>query len=564
MDRTTSASGSRRTSTRTGRDGRPERPRDRRQGMQARCRQEASPETSVRTAEDVESVSASPFDPLLETLRLTLRKMSVITADSLSDAELRTTVSEGLRVMSALEAIWLRMVRSLDKRPGAVAGARRGKVAMTFLTERCRRSPAKARADVRAAHAIDGKSGELPVLGSVFSTGDVSREHLDVAVRALHRIPKNLRRGGEENGDSKGVNLDSFMTGRSLSYSPTTTDRLVCQTLAAIDPAGQERRDEQARERRELTTVMDSTGMLILRGQLDSVGGAVLRTAIEHYSRAPSSVQEGTNGKVSPTIDPGHLDGDQKVLDGRDAAQRNADALVAIARIAMSETRKPRGSVPAHLLIMTTPNQVSEAQKMNVRGRGDPPSDGDPAMERSSSSAPERSGGASCLQMGPISSKTLGRFLCDSVMQRVLLAPGGLAADLGRKVRTASPAQRKMLVVRDGGCVIPRCGASPVGCDVHHVEWFRDGGATNLDNMVLLCPYHHDQVHDGAWRLIKGTDGGFLAVPPQWIDSSRRSIPAQGPGKSVLQSVMGRSPIAACGDGASRCITYSEGKISEN
>jgi len=507
------------------------------------------------TAEDLESASAGAFDPSVRILRSVVREMSIISADELHDEELRTAVSDVLRVMSSLEAVWLGMVRSLDGRPGAVAGARDGRIATTFLMERCRRSPSRACADVRAAHAIDPGDGELPVLGRAFSAGETSREHLDVAVRALHRLPKHLRKGADGSGEHKLEILDEFLTEKSLSRSPTTTDRLMCQTLAVIDPSGQERRDNQARERRELTTALDSTGMLQLRGQLDPVGGAVVRTAIEHFSRTP--VPEGDNGDggTDPQAEAGRdrdrLEG-VVVRDCRTTVQRNADALVMIARIAMTGTSNPRRPTPAQLLVMATPEQVAEAQKLDGGDRRTGSvREKDPGND-TTRTPDQKFGGATCLQTGAISTRTLGRFLCDSVMQRVLVSPGGTAVDLGRKVRTASTAQRKMLILRDGGCVVPGCGASPNGCEIHHVEWFRNGGATNLDNMVMLCPFHHDHVHDGTWELRKTRGGAFLAVPPRWIDPMRRPLPAVGPGTNAVRSVTGSLPTAF------RCVSSGE------
>ena len=40
--------------------------------------------------------------------------------------------------------------------------------------------------------------------------------------------------------------------------------------------------------------------------------------------------------------------------------------------------------------------------------------------------------------------------------------------------------------VRDGGCF--QCGAPMHRCELHHVrEWHRDGGRTDIDNLVAVC-----------------------------------------------------------------------------
>ena len=56
-------------------------------------------------------------------------------------------------LVNRAQAFYLLAVRDLGQRPGAVAGARPGKVAKTFLEQRLRRS--KAATDVAATHALD-------------------------------------------------------------------------------------------------------------------------------------------------------------------------------------------------------------------------------------------------------------------------------------------------------------------------------------------------------------------------------------------------------------------------
>ena len=64
----------------------------------------------------------------------------------------------------------------------------------------------------------------------------------------------------------------------------------------------------------------------------------------------------------------------------------------------------------------------------------------------------------------------------------------GQALDLFRTRRTASPAQRIMLIARDGGCTKPCCAVPAYGAQVHHAlsDW-ADGGNTNVNEMTLAC-----------------------------------------------------------------------------
>ncbi len=40
------------------------------------------------------------------------------------------------------------------------------------------------------------------------------------------------------------------------------------------------------------------------------------------------------------------------------------------------------------------------------------------------------------------------------------------------------------------------------------------GGETKLDNLVLLCRFHHRLVHEGDWRVQATADGDFTFTDP--------------------------------------------------
>ncbi len=56
-------------------------------------------------------------------------------------------------------------------------------------------------------------------------------------------------------------------------------------------------------------------------------------------------------------------------------------------------------------------------------------------------------------------------------------------------------------MARDLHCVFPGCDRPATWCDVHHLIPWSQGGATDLDNLVLLCRHHHTLVHEGGWRI---------------------------------------------------------------
>jgi Domain of unknown function (DUF222)/HNH endonuclease len=93
---------------------------------------------------------------------------------------------------------------------------------------------------------------------------------------------------------------------------------------------------------------------------------------------------------------------------------------------------------------------------------------------------------------------------------------------LGRTRRIATPGQTMALHIRDGGCSFPGCTYPPSYCDRHHiVDWIL-GGLTDLDNLTLLCRYHHTHFLQKGWTCRMNADDLPEWIPPWWIDQDQR------------------------------------------
>ena len=111
-----------------------------------------------------------------------------------------------------------------------------------------------------------------------------------------------------------------------------------------------------------------------------------------------------------------------------------------------------------------------------------------------------------------VSAETARRLACDAATVTMHHGPAGEVLDVGRRTRTISPALRRALAARDGHCRFPGCQARRV--DAHHVEHWAHGGATALDNLVLLCRRHHRAVHEGGFGVALGEAGDVRFVWP--------------------------------------------------
>ena len=122
---------------------------------------------------------------------------------------------------------------------------------------------------------------------------------------------------------------------------------------------------------------------------------------------------------------------------------------------------------------------------------------------------------------GPISVETAAWLTCDA--RRLAIQPWGRDLKHSRVGRCASWAQHRALHKRAGGCCqYPGCTARRE-LEAHHVIACERGGATELANLILLCPRHHKLLHDHHIH----TSGD--AERPVFTDAGGRAITANQP-----------------------------------
>jgi len=78
---------------------------------------------------------------------------------------------------------------------------------------------------------------------------------------------------------------------------------------------------------------------------------------------------------------------------------------------------------------------------------------------------------------------------------------GGGELDLGRSSRLPNRAQRRALRGLYATCAIPGCRVRYSRTKLHHVVWWRNGGRTDVTNLIPLCELHHQRVHHDGWLL---------------------------------------------------------------
>ncbi|TQL47761.1 uncharacterized protein DUF222 [Homoserinimonas aerilata] len=125
----------------------------------------------------------------------------------------------------------------------------------------------------------------------------------------------------------------------------------------------------------------------------------------------------------------------------------------------------------------------------------------------------------------PVSLRTIKQFSCAGGVQRVVIDSDGRIIELGSPQRCFTPAQRRAITLRDGGCVIPGCRVPAAWAEIHHVVPDADGGPTHTDNGVLLCWFHHRSIDTSGWEIRMSRGSPQIKAPP-WLGGSGRWLPA--------------------------------------
>ncbi|MBM9466888.1 HNH endonuclease signature motif containing protein [Nakamurella leprariae] len=202
----------------------------------------------------------------------------------------------------------------------------------------------------------------------------------------------------------------------------------------------------------------DEDGMLVLTARLPADEGAVLLAALEQAEHA--------------LLD----DSPPAALDAARATDP-VDALVSVAHAALAAGPVDTSGDDRHLVVVHADAAVL-AETAHPAGDVAQIEDG----------------------IG-IGRATAQRLACDASLLAVLhSAVPGEELRIGRRTRKISPAQRRALRIRDGGCRFPGC-ARRRHLQAHHVRHWLHGGRTDLDNLVLLCRTHHMLLHEAGFAV---------------------------------------------------------------
>jgi HNH endonuclease len=110
---------------------------------------------------------------------------------------------------------------------------------------------------------------------------------------------------------------------------------------------------------------------------------------------------------------------------------------------------------------------------------------------------------------GPAISVSTAQMLgCTAALTWMAHGDAGAVLALGQRRRRPSSAIRRAARERDHGrCRFPGCESRRA--DLHHIMHWVNGGRTDLANLISLCSWHHQIVHDRGYTIAVPPGGGF-------------------------------------------------------
>ncbi|MCK9896625.1 HNH endonuclease, partial [Frankia sp. AgB32] len=276
--------------------------------------------------------------------------------------------------------------------------------------------------------------------------------------------------------------------------------RLVAAAHAiTTDPATQ-------RDTRRLTLRAEPNGMVRLTAVLPPDDAGLILTALDAAATSLDTTTPPTNPPDTDNTDPKPADqhplADGTPLPGPRHRTRDADALVALAD-AFLHHGAPTLTDPHHTL-----NIHITADPAPPAAPGSPTSGdhGVPPRTAPTGGLPAGTGTIGGWTLG-LPAAVIRRLGCDGHLRALFTDLHHNPLRLGRRRRLPSRSLRDAIYTRDHGrCQYPTCDHTR-WLHIHHLTPWEQGGATDIDNLLLVCGTHHRALHDHDLTLTRTPDG---------------------------------------------------------
>lgn len=435
---------------------------------------------------DVDDVSGA-----LAVIEGAFSRIAAADVDVLDDDTLKTAALRLERIRRSLDSVSAQTVAALEAR--RTTDRDDGLRTATWLSRSASLPVGAAKARVLMSHKL---STVLSNYGDALAEGRIGWDHVKVITDVANPRIVHLM-------DEVAPFVIASIEGRTFRRWKTDVQELA--RLLDMDGGHDPANDVEANKLK-----LSATGnSLFIKGELSGASALIAKEALEAIADELFHQYKRDN-EVTPEIE----------IPGR--ATLLALALVEAARrgLAGREGRAPRPEVTLHLSGDRPDGGCSHgvdgADHDADHERGDRTTDLDDLIERLASEHHDRWNGflVSNGQGIHLPRSAWETLLCDPDLYTIVSDSLGVPLDMGRRVRLATAAQRRMIAARDGGCVFPGCDNPASWTDAHHAQFWENHGPTDVHNLLSLCRHHHGVAHRRGWRVDLNPDGTSTWTTP--------------------------------------------------
>ncbi|WP_052069962.1 HNH endonuclease signature motif containing protein [Rhodococcoides fascians] len=440
----------------------------------------------------------------------------------LSEAELLADAADVSHQMQLMEARRIALVAEIDTRVSREKLGFPGPAG--WLTSTTLLTPSKATKIVALARGLKN----FPDIADAVNIGVVSVDHAALILAFAETPPKNLPHKGRD------IARKAMIT--AATGPGARTDRIREAITKLKDTYGGNKPPPEDTDRNELFASKTLNGRLVLKADFDAVTGEKLLTALSPLTE-PQPAADGTQDERSP-------------------AKRRADAFGQIIDHYLATKDRPtEGGERPHLNLHISLRDLVDLRRGQDEGNGNGSTATESDCDGGCGDGIGSSSGNDCDSgsgdgrdsttgptadrrayrdlfgdgttvgwlpwMGPLSRNTSRQLACDCLLTAIVMDENGSPINLARSARTVTAKQKRALTARDHGCAFPGCGKPAAWTEGHHIWHWTDGGPTDMNNLVLLCGFHHRLIHHSDWEVFIGTDNHPWFVPPATVDPYR-------------------------------------------
>jgi hypothetical protein len=339
-------------------------------------------------------------------------------------------------------------------------------------------------ADLGERRALNGEPLEplLPATAEAQRNGNIGAGHVAVMRSFWHRLPDFVDIETRQKAEAQLAHLAS-------EHRPDELAKLADKLTDCLNPDGDFSDVDRAKRRGITIGKQDLDGMSPISGYLSPEARATVDAVFAKLAAPGMCNSADEQPCVGGTPSQAAIEGDT-----RNAGQRNHDALLTLARAALSSGELGQhNGLPASIVVTTTLKELEVGCGKALTG------------------------GGTLLPMSDVIR------LASHAHHYLAIFDKGKALALYHTKRLASPAQRIVLYAKDRGCSFPNCDVPGYLCEVHHVRPWASSHTTDMNDLTLACGPHHTLAERG-WTTHKLKNGDTEWIPPPHLDRAQHRV----------------------------------------